>query len=123
MIVLDTDLISEILKLAPAPPVVDWMRQQETVDTYLTSISLAELRFGIEGLPIGQRREMLSARVDLLFERDFEGRVLSFDLAAAHEFGAIAAGLGKSGLEGMLLDAQIAAILRAPMARRLPREM
>lgn len=113
MIVLDTDLISEVLKIIPAAPVVRWLRQQETSDSYLTSISLAELRFGIERLPHGQKREMLGARVELLFERDFQGRVLAFDAAAAFEFGSLAARLGQSGLADMLLDAQIAAIARA----------
>lgn len=112
MIVLDTDVISEVLKLEPDPHFVAWLSRVDSAQACATAISLAELRRGVEQMPVGHRREILSSRIDLAFARDFQGRVLSFDEQAAYEFGEIAAALG-SDLGPMAFDLQIAAIARA----------
>ena len=112
MIVLDTDLISEMLKLAPAAPIRSWLLQQNAADLYLTTISLAELRYGVDRLPPGHRRELLSIQVDRLFGQNASGRVLPFDELAAHEFGELAARLDGHVSE-LVFDIQIAAIARS----------
>ena len=112
MIVLDTDVISEVLKLTPDRKVVDWLKTLDVASAFATTISLAELRYGVEQLPAGQRRELLSNRIDLAFARDFRGRLLTFDERAAYEFGEMAAQFGPD-LGGMAFDIQIAAIARA----------
>lgn len=112
MIVLDTDLISELLKLLPAPQVAGWLQRQEASQIYLTAISLAELRYGVDRLPPGHRRETLGIQIDRLFGRNADGRVLSFDEHAAYEFGEIAARVDGQ-MSNMVFDIQIAAIARA----------
>jgi len=113
MIVLDTDVISEILKLQPDEGFVRNMRQMEIGEAFVTSISFAEMRAGVELLPAGEKRDLLDLRVNLVFERDFAGRMLDFSPAAAFEFGEIAGWLGPAIFTDMLMDAQIAAIARA----------
>ena len=112
MIVLDTDLISELMKPAPDLRVAHWLQQQDALDIYLTTVSLAELRYGVDRLPPSYRRDMLSIQVDRLFGRNAEGRVLAFDELAAYEFGEIAAQVDGRVSE-MVFDIQIAAIARA----------
>ena len=112
MIVLDTDVISEILKLKPADGFVQNMRQVDLGQTFVTSISFAEMRAGVELLPAGERRDLLDLRINLVFERDFAGRMLDFSGAAAFEFGEIVGRVGPAVFDVMILDAQIAAIAR-----------
>ncbi len=121
MIILDTNVISEPMKLAPDATAAAWMRRQDVANVYLTAISEAEMRYGIERLPAGRKREMLDEQITATFERDFKGRVLAFESQAAREYGAIVAEVERSGREIKPLDAQIAAIARlyaAPLATR-----
>lgn len=113
MIVLDTDVISEILKLQPDQNFVRNMRELEIGETFVTSVSFAEMRAGVELLPVGAKRDLLDIRVNLAFERDFAGRMLDFSSAAAFEFGEIVGRVGQAIFDGMLMDAQIAAIARS----------
>lgn len=116
MIILDTDAISEVLKLAPDPVFVERMSQIDMGDAYVTAISFGEMRAGVELLPPGQKRDLLDVRVNILFERDFAGHLLDFDTGAAFEFGEIAGKLGEAAFGELLMDAQIAAIARARSA-------
>lgn len=121
MIILDTNVISEPMRLAPDAAAAAWMRRQDLADVFLTAISEAEMRYGIERLPAGRRREILDEQITATFERDFKGRVLAFESRAAREYGEIVARLERSGREIKPLDAQIAAIARfhaAPLATR-----
>lgn len=113
MIVLDTDVISEHLSLAPDAVFAARMSQVDMSDAYVTAISFGEMRAGVELLPTGHKRDLLDVQVNMLFERDFAGRVLDFNSSAAFEFGEIAGKLGEAAFEELLLDAQIAAIARA----------
>jgi len=113
MIVLDTDVISEALSLTPDPVYAARMSQVDMNDAYVTAISFGEMRAGVELLPAGHRRDLLNVRINILFERDFAGRVLDFNSGAAFEFGEIAGKLGEAAFTELLMDAQIAAIARA----------
>jgi predicted nucleic acid-binding protein len=113
MIILDTDVISETLKLQPDVTYVRNMRELDIEQAFVTSISFAEMRAGVELLPTGEKRDLLDIRVNLVFERDFAGRMLDFSSAAAFEFGEIVGRVGPAVFEDMLMDAQIAAIARS----------
>ena len=86
MIVLDTNVVSEVMRPAPEPAVVTWLNRQDIQTLHLTAVSLAELRFGIARLEEGRTRADLAARLDLMLARVFQGRILPFTEAAATEF-------------------------------------
>lgn len=113
MIVLDTDVISEVLRLVPDPVFAARMSQVDMSDAYVTAISFGEMRAGVELLPPGHKRDLLDVQVNILFERDFAGHVLDVGSSAAFEFGEIAGKLGAAAFGELLMDAQIAAIARA----------
>jgi len=113
MIILDTDVLSEMLKLEPEEAFARNMRRLDIGETYVASISFAEMRAGVELLPTGERRDLLDLRINLVFERDFAGRVIDFSSAAAFEFGEIVGKVGRAVFDDMVMDAQIAAIARA----------
>ena len=113
MIVIDTNVVSELMRPTPAPPVMAWFSGQDSAELYLTAVSEAELRTGVAILPAGRRRERLAAEVDAVVEQDFAGRVLPFDSAAARAYAAIAASRSSVGRPILEADCQIAAIARA----------
>jgi predicted nucleic acid-binding protein len=113
VIVLDTNVISEAWRPKPAANVREWMRAQPTALLFTTSITEAELLFGIALLPAGRRRSALSALAETMFAEDLAGRVLPFDSAAAHEYADIAAGRRRAGRPIAEADARIAAIVRS----------
>jgi len=85
MIVLDTNVVSEAMKLEPHPSVRAWLNAQAAETLYLSSVTLAELLFGIAALPTGKRKDMLAKALDGLMEL-FRGRVLPFDIEAARQY-------------------------------------
>lgn len=92
MIILDTNVVSELLRPVPAPQVEAWLAAQDPAGVYLTAIGAAELRCGVAILPEGRRRDGHAAAIDGLLRDDFRDRVLPFDSPAATAFAAIAAG-------------------------------
>lgn len=116
MIIVDTNVVSELLRPTPEPRVEAWFAVQKTVDTYMTTISEAELRYGVAVMPGGKRRDVLIGRVERLLTKIFRGRVLSFDSPAAEAYAVIAAGRRKAGRSIGLHDGQIAAIASARRA-------
>jgi predicted nucleic acid-binding protein len=78
MIVLDTNVLSEIMKPQPATKVLDWMAAQAAADLYTTSITQAEILLGLMLLPPSRRRSALDAAATSMFEDDFGGRILGF---------------------------------------------
>lgn len=110
MIILDTNVISEPMRLTPDEAATAWMRRQAVGDVFVTTISEAEMRFGIERMPQGRKRELLDAQITALFDSDFRGRVLTFDSPAAHAYGEIVARVKRRGRDMEPLEAQIAAI-------------
>ena len=112
MIVLDTNVVSELMRPSPATGVIDWVSRQVGLSLYVSSISEAELRYGIEILPEGHRRK-LRAAVEGLFREDFAGRILPFDSDAARAYAVLAAERRAAGLPISQADCQIAAITRS----------
>ncbi|HEY6798553.1 MAG TPA: type II toxin-antitoxin system VapC family toxin [Kineosporiaceae bacterium] len=115
MIVLDTNVVSELMRVVPAPQVVAWLQHNADRDLATTAVTVAEIRYGITRLPSGRRRATLAAAADEIFTA-FPDQILPFDLAAAHAYADIVShrdGLG-TPIEGF--DAQIAAICRTRAA-------
>ena len=110
MIILDTNVVSEIVKLSPAPAVIDWFASQTPPNLYTTTITQAEILYGIELMPDGRRRNTLQAAMARLFDQMFAGRVLPFDEGAAYAFAMIAARHRAGSRTIGELDSQIAAI-------------
>ncbi|GEO84673.1 MULTISPECIES: type II toxin-antitoxin system VapC family toxin [Alphaproteobacteria] len=110
MIVLDTNVLSELLAPAPAPAVVAWLAAQPAASVFTTAVTEAEILYGLALLPEGRRRRALEAAVKPIFTEDLAGRVLAFDRDAAESYAAIAAHRRAIGRPISQFDAQIAAI-------------
>jgi predicted nucleic acid-binding protein len=113
MILLDTNVVSEGWKPKPNPQVVAWLNAQPADSVYVCIPVFAELRFGVELLDPGPRKDRLQAWVDRLETEVYQGQILTLDLLAAHEFGRLAACRQKSGRRMDPMDAMIAAIALA----------
>ena len=96
MIVLDTNVVSEAMKPEPAPAVRDWLDEQAAETLYLSSVTVAELLFGIGALPDGQRKRKLAATLDGLLGL-FDGRILPFDTDAARRYADLAVAAARVG--------------------------
>lgn len=110
MVILDTNVISEPLKPAGSAAVLDWLDQQEVETLYLTAITVAELRFGIEALPLGKRKRHLEEDFEQRILSHFEGRILPFDVAATVAYARIRAKAKADGKAIGVADCLIAAI-------------
>ena len=113
MILLDTNVLSELLRVAPEPKVEAWLAAQDGADVYLSAVSEAELRLGAAVMPAGRRRDVLVAAVDGILSEEFQARILPFDSPAAAAYATIAADRRNAGRPISQFDAQIAAIARA----------
>lgn len=110
MIVLDTNVLSELMRPEPDARVLRWLGEQPAARVFTTSITQAEILHGIVLLPAGKRRDALEAAAKAMFDEEFEGRVLAFDSAAAPAYAAIARDRRRAGRPISHFDAQIAAI-------------
>lgn len=117
MIVLDTNVLSELAKPAPDVAVLAWAAKQRRAELCTTAVSEAELAYGLALLPKGRRRDALTQAVARLLGEGLGGRVLAFDRAAASAYGEIAANRRAVGRPIATADGQIAAIARAGGAR------
>ncbi len=113
MILLDTNIISEALRPSGRPEVLDWLNAQAIETLYLSTITLAEVRFGIAAMPGGRRRSVLKQQFDQRVLPLFEGRILPFDAAAADIYGALRANARAAGRAIGVADGYIAAIATA----------
>ena len=113
MIVLDTNVLSETLRPKPSANLLIWMRSEPVFSLFTTTITEAELLYGIALLAPGKRRQSLEAVVGLIFTDDLAGRILPFDSAAAREYAEIAAARRRAGRPISEADARIAAIARS----------
>jgi toxin FitB len=109
MIVLDTNVVSEAMKPEPHPSVRAWLNDQAAETLYLSSVTLAELLFGIAALPAGQRKDRLAQTLDGLMGL-FRDRVLSFDLEAARHYAELAVTAKTRGRGFPTPDGYLAAI-------------
>lgn len=89
MIVLETNLVSEVMTSPPAQSVREWLNRQAAGSLYLTTIWIAEIEFGLMVLPEGSHRRLLASRFGQFVELAFGARILPFDEPAAHLFGEI----------------------------------
>jgi predicted nucleic acid-binding protein len=112
VIVLDTNVLSEVLTPLPSQIVVHWLAAQEPSSVFITAITQAEILYGIEILPLGKRRMRLLAAVEKMFAEEFEGRILPFDEDAVGTFAKIVAARYAAGRPISQFDAMIAAITR-----------
>jgi len=113
VIIVDTNVASELMKPSPDPVVRDWVRAGgRGNELCTTSITLAEIRYGIERLPAGRRRDLLKSTAEDVFAA-FEDQVLPFDAAAARHYPVIVIRRDAAGLPINGFDAQIASICRA----------
>lgn len=113
MIVLDTHVISELLRVVPSPEVARWVASQPEPALFTNAVMEAEIRIGISMMPTGKRKAQLQATVDQTFSQIFAGRILPFDSAAAVIYAEITANRRSMGKPISPFDAQIAAIARA----------
>lgn len=116
MIVLDTNVFSESLKPSPSEVVLGWLASQEPMAVFLTTITLAEVLYGVETQPAGKRRKRLQVAMESLFASEFQGRVLPFDEDAARLFPKIVTTREAMGRPISQFDAMIASICRSRRA-------
>ncbi|MBY5358063.1 type II toxin-antitoxin system VapC family toxin [Rhizobium leguminosarum] len=109
MIILDTNVVSEAMKPAPDETVKFWLDEQAAETLFLSSVTIAELMFGIGALPPGKRKERLSDALDGLMEL-FERRILAFDITAARRYADLAVKARAAGRGFPTPDGYIAAI-------------
>ncbi len=110
MIILDTNVLSALMRTEPDPPVVAWLDRQPAESIWITSITVFEARLGLALLPAGRRRRTLETAFTRLLEDDLENRVLDFDLGAASSAAVLAAERQRAGRPADMRDTQIAGI-------------
>jgi toxin FitB len=116
VIILDTNVISELTRPAPDPGVVSWLDSLPAEETAITAITAAELRYGVLRWSDGRRKTELSEAVRTLINADFRDRVEPFDVLAADQYAEVVAGRERAGRPISTSDAQIAAICRVRIA-------
>jgi len=104
MIVLDTNVVSELMKTEPSAALVRWLNEQPRVSIWICTITVFEIRLGIGLLPIGHRRTQLEHGLARMLSEKIESRILPFDTAAADEAAILAAQRQRSGRVGELRD-------------------
>ena len=110
MIILDTNVLSALMRTEPEDQVVRWLDRQPAESVWTTSITVFEARFGIALLPQGRRRRTLEQSFARLLQEDLENRILDFDSSAAGEAATLAAARQKAGRAIDFRDTQIAGI-------------
>ena len=123
MIILDTNVVSELMRRQPDSSVVRWLDQQATQSIWITTITLFETRLGLALLPVSPRREGLEQAFAQMLAQDLENRVLPFDTEAASEAALLAAERQSGGRPVNMRDTQIAGIAQARRARLATRNL
>lgn len=116
-IILDTNVLSELMRSQPDPVVMAWFARQAGVTFYTTAITKSEILLGIALLAAGKRREALAEAAGKMFQEDFFGNCLPFDETCSNQYAAVVANRRRSGFSITTEDAQIAAI---SLSRNLP---
>lgn len=115
MIVLDTNVVSELMRGTPEPSVITWLGRQRGGELFTTAVTLAEVRYGIARLPDGRRKNDLTQAADEVFGA-FPEQILPFDATAAATYADIVTDRDRAGQPIDGFDAQIAAICRSRQA-------
>jgi predicted nucleic acid-binding protein len=113
MILLDTNVLSELMRPSPAAEVLRWFAAHSASQLFTTTITQAEILYGVKVMPKGKRRAALQLAVEAILEEDFADRILPFDSDAARVFPKIAGSRRALGRPMAQWDAQIAAIARS----------
>lgn len=120
-ILLDTNVLSELMRPKPSAEVLDWFEQQKGTSFFVSAITRAEILLGIALLPDGKRRDSLAAAAEQMFNEDFAGHSLAFDGNCATEYALLVAERTRCGHSISTEDGQIAAIALShelPLATR-----
>lgn len=112
MIILDTNVVSEVIRPVPDSGVLSWLDSQPADEIAITAITAAELLYGVRHMPEGRRQAQLSEVTDEIITADFRDRVQPFDVLAADQFAEVVIARERSGQPISTSDAQIAAICR-----------
>lgn len=112
-ILLDTNIVFEMMKTSPDLKVINWLNKQEILDLYISTISIAEIHYGIHVLPNGKKRSLLEKSFIHLIDTAFQLRILLFDELSAKNFGIIMGTRKLKGRPMSIPDGQIAAISKA----------
>lgn len=123
MIILDTNILSELMRHAPNMRVVNWLNAEEPLGVTITAITVAEILYGIERLPDGKRKQRFAQLAAEMFEEDFTERILPFDEVAAAYYATLVADSERSGRIVHSADAQIAAICQQHKAQLATRNV
>ncbi len=121
MIILDTDVLSALMRERPEPVIEKWLDRQPRESIWTTSVTILEIRFGLALMPLGRRRAGLQREFEVVVGEDLEGRIIPFDDAAAEAMAELMAARRQSGRTGDLTDSMIAGIAiarRATLATR-----
>ena len=113
VVLLDTNVVSELIRKSPAPAVEAWVARHSLEDLFFSAVGEAELRYGAAILPAGRRRETLVSDIETMLLDAFEDRVLPFDSEAARAYAELAAVRRSAGRPVAPADCQIAAIARS----------
>ena len=113
MILLDTNVVSEVMRVAPSPAVLAWLNDEDSAALFISTVTIAEIEYGLRVLPDGKRRTELRDRFEQFVARSFEGRIRDFDQAAARCYGDVMGGRKEIGRPMSVPDGQIAAIARS----------
>lgn len=113
MILIDTNVVSEPLRRRPEPRVTEWIDSQPLETLYLSTVTVAELRFGAASLPAGRRRNLLNENLERRILSRFAGRILPFDLPTAETYAGLMARVRSDGIAISVSDGYIAAIATA----------
>ena len=116
MVILDSNIVSELMQQRPHPAVKQWLDRQPEISVWTTSLTVFEIRHGIEMLPRGRRRMSLESEFERVIEDDIQRRIVSFDTAAAHAAAILMAERQRAGRPGDLRDTMIAGIVIASHA-------
>ena len=112
MIVLDTNVVSELMRPSPDPAVERWVAARPAAHLFFSAVGEAELRYGVAIMSAGRRRDTLASAIEAMLREDFAGRVLPFDSDAARAYAEIASSRRAAGRPLAQADGQIAAITR-----------
>ena len=112
MIVLDTNVVSELVRATPSRSVINWLDVQDSAELMITALTAAEVRAGVALLPSGRRRHDIGRQMETLLTETFAGYVLAFDVDSTPHYADILASRTRAGRPISAIDAQIAAISR-----------
>lgn len=110
MILLDTNVLSELMRPSPESKVLRWVDSHAEAEIWISAVTVAEIRLGVALLPKGKRKKLLADLAEAMFQEDFPDRCLPFDCSAAAEYASIVATRTRQGRSISVEDAQIAAI-------------